>query len=221
MPPFTVEQFQDVFSAYNKAIWPSQIFLIAFTLATVFPAIKPGSLSNRLISGWLAFLWLWAGVVYHLAFFARINRAALIFGTLFIVQALVFLFVGVVQLRLTFQARWDRHGISGAVLICYALIVYPVLSFLMGHQYPAAPTFGAPCPTTIFTFGLILWADGKIPQYVLVIPLLWSLTGLSAVVYLGMTEDLGLVVAGAAGTTLVLWRNRHPGARTGARLSGG
>jgi hypothetical protein len=44
------------------------------------------------------------------------------------------------------------------------MVVYPLLGIRFGHSYPRAPLFGvAPCPTTIFTFGLLLWATRSVP----------------------------------------------------------
>jgi hypothetical protein len=209
MLPFTPEQFLNVFATYNQAVWPLQVVLILLAGAAVFLAVKPNSCSNQLITGLLAFLWLWTGVAYHLAFFTRINRGAYAFGALCIVQAVFFLFAGVVRRDLIFQAWGNAVGVIGGLFIVYALLVYPALGYAMGHRYPVAPTFGAPCPTTIFTFGLLLWVEERMSRYVLWIPLLWSLIGAFAAVFLGIWEDAGLPVAGIVGTTLILWRNRR------------
>ena len=40
-------------------------------------------------------------------------------------------------------------------------------------------------------------------MYLILIPLLWSLVGLSAAINLRITEDFGLVIAGVLGTTLI------------------
>jgi hypothetical protein len=89
------------------------------------------------------------------------------------------------------------------------MLGYPLLGSAFGHLYPVSPVFGvAPCPTVIFTFGLLLWSTARVPGYVLVIPFLWSLLGFSAAVSLGMREDYGLVVAGLLGTALLLLRGR-------------
>jgi hypothetical protein len=66
----------------------------------------------------------------------------------------------------------------------------------------------APCPTTIFTFGILLWATKPVPGYLLVIPFLWSIVGMSAALNLQVPQDYGLVVAGVLGTTLILIQNR-------------
>ena len=48
------------------------------------------------------------------------------------------------------------------------------------------PLFGvAPCPTTIFTIGMLLLARGGWVVWLSIIPLLWSLVGLAAALQLG------------------------------------
>jgi hypothetical protein len=207
--PFTVEQFFDVFEQYNLAVWPMQAALVFLAGVLVLLAIRPNQFSDRVISFALACLWLWSGAVYHLIFFRRINPTAVVFGALFISQALIFFLTGVIKRELTFQARWSVAGIIGGLFIGYALIIYPALGQLQGHIFPRSPTFGAPCPATIFTFGLLLWTEKKIPQFVLWIPLLWSLAGLTAAISFGILEDFGLIIAGMTGTGVLLWRNRH------------
>jgi hypothetical protein len=80
--------------------------------------------------------------------------------------------------------------------------VYPAISYALGHRYPAAPTFGLPCPTTIFTLGLLVWAGTALPRRVLIVPLLWALVGTSAALSLGMVEDFGLLVSAIA---VMIW----------------
>jgi hypothetical protein len=94
-------------------------------------------------------------------------------------------------------------------LILYALVAYPLLGVLLGHHYPATPTFGAPCPTTIFTFGVLLWCQRRVPAWLLIIPGLWALIGLSAAISLGVPEDVGLFVAGAVAIPMLVRRGRR------------
>ena len=206
--PFTVDQFMDVFKAYNLAVWPAQIFLILLAIIAIFFSFKKFRFSDRFNAGILGFLWLWIGVVYHLIHFTSINNAAYIFGVLFILQALIFIYAGIVKDHLSFNYQTNIYGITGAIFLLYALILYPLLGHLFGHIYPKSPTFGLPCPTTIFTFGLLLWADKKIPKYVLIIPVLWSIVGFSAAVNLRVYEDFGLLVAGFLGIILIIVRDK-------------
>jgi hypothetical protein len=47
-----------------------------------------------------------------------------------------------------------------------------------------------------------------VPAYLLVIPFLWSVVGMSAALNLRVPQDYGLVVAGVLGTTLIMVQNR-------------
>ena len=62
--------------------------------------------------------------------------------------------------------------------------------------------------TTIFTFGLLLWTDRKLPKYLLVIPLLWSIIGFLATINWGVSEDIMLLIAGWTATAMIWYRDR-------------
>jgi hypothetical protein len=202
--PFTPAQFFDVFRQYNEAIWPSQILLLASAVAAVVLAFRDGRRAAHLLSGILGLLWLWMGLVYHIGFFRAINPAALAFGTLFLVQGGLFLRFAVRKPRLAFRVRGDAHGVVGGLLIAYAVVVYPVVGYYLGHRYPGAPTFGVPCPTTIFTFGLLLWARPHAPRSLVVVPALWALVATVGALQLGVPEDFGLLVAAAIAVPMIL-----------------
>lgn len=205
--PFTVEQFLEVFAAYNRAVFPAQLILASAALVAMFLAIKTSKNSSKVISLILAFFWLWMGIVYHLMFFSSINRAAFFFGAFFILQAAILFYAGVLKDELLFHFRFNLGGIMGIFLLFYGLVIYPSLGFFFGHIYPQSPTFGLPCPTTIFTFGLLLWTNKKVPWYIFLIPFLWSLIGFSAAFLLGIREDFGLLFAGIIGTAVLILRN--------------
>jgi hypothetical protein len=206
--PFTAEAFLDVFRQYNEAVFPMQtIFFLAAILSFYF-AIRPGILSDRWISGFLAFLWLWMGIVYHLIFFTAINKAAFLFGAVFILQGILFLRIGVFQNKLSFRFRTDRYGWTSMALIFFALIVYPTLGYWFGHTYPSSPTFGLPCPTTIFTFGMLLLCSKRCPIYIVIIPFLWAVIGFMAAFNFGIKEDTGLMIAAIITLPMMLMHNK-------------
>lgn len=76
--------------------------------------------------------------------------------------------------------------------------MYPALGKLVGHDYPAAPTFGLPCPTTIFTVGILMLTTSGTPRLAYAAPVLWAAVGSSAAFLLGVYQDLSLVVAAGA-----------------------
>jgi hypothetical protein len=104
---FTMEQFFNVFTQYNTAVWPAQVFFYLLALAALFLAVKQPKYSNRIISAVLAFFWLWMGAVYHLAYFTSINPGAYLFAALFIAQAILFFLAGVLRPKLSFNPRPD------------------------------------------------------------------------------------------------------------------
>jgi hypothetical protein len=217
MLPFTIDQFLGVFEHYNQAIWPMHIVAYILGIAVIILAAKETRYSNQMICVALACFWGWMGIVYHLMYFSTINRAALGFGILFIIQAILWLVFGVVRPKLAFRVEANPYALTGLALIAYAMLIYPLLGTLLGHGYPHSPSFGvAPCPTTIFTFGLLLCTSARVPKTVLVIPFIWSLIGFSAALALGIREDIGLLVAGMLSVGLLLWRDRtsvHAGKR--------
>lgn len=202
--PFTAAQFFAVFEAYNRAIWPAQVTAYVLGALAVALAARGGTRNGRRVAGVLALFWVWMGVAYHWMYFSLINRMAYLFGAVFILQG-VLLATAAVRGDLTLRFRTDRRGWLGLALIAYATLAYPLIGHALGHGWPRAPMFGvAPCPTTIFTVGLLLWAETA-PHRVVVIPVLWSLVGASAAVLLGVWEDLGLIAATGTGGWL-LWR---------------
>ncbi|MGD8999914.1 MAG: DUF6064 family protein [Granulosicoccaceae bacterium] len=195
--PFTVQQFYEVFTHYNEAIWPIQILLYATALIALTLTFSEQRWAHRTIALILSGLWIWGGIVYHLIFFTRINAAAWLFGILFIFAAAVFIWFGAVKERLHFRPASNLRSILGLVLILYALVIYPLIGFFSGHHYPALPTFGVPCPLTIFTLGILLLTDPPAPLQVLIIPVFWTGIGSVAAIRFGVAQDIGMLVAAA------------------------
>lgn len=208
--PFTIEQFLQVFEKYNQTIFPMQFVLTLVGIVAVGLAVSRKSFANKTISGLLGFLWLWAGIIYHLIFFTKISPPAYVFGALFVFQGWLFLYEGVVKNSLSFRTSQKFYGFLGATFITYALVIYPLIGYALGRTFPASPTFGTPCQTTIFTFGLLLWTDKKTPSSLLIVPVLWSIVGTSAALNFGIKEDFGLLVAATIGTASIVGRNLTP-----------
>ena len=203
--PFTIEQFFGVFRLYNSTVWPAQVLLVLLAvLVIVFIALRR-PWSGAAVSAILALLWVWIGAAYHLAFFARINPVAYGFGALSIAGGLLFAWHGVICRRFEFAFDGSFRTGLGVALLAFALVGYPLWSTLEGHGYPELPTFGLPCPTTIFTIGVLALASGARLRTVLAVPILWSLVGGQAAFLLDVKPDLGLLVAGVAAVGLFVW----------------
>lgn len=207
-PPFTLEQFLQVFKNYNQSVFPMQIVLYLLSTIAIYFVIKPNLKSDKIISIILSVIWLWMGVVYHIIFFTIINKAAYLFGALFIIQGILFLIYGIFKNKLSFQFKKDKYGITGLILVLFALVIYPFAGYFFGHTYPSSPTFGLPCPTTIFTFGLLLMTAKKCPITILIIPFVWSVIGFMAAFQFGILEDTGLIIASLLTLSLLIYRKQ-------------
>ncbi len=193
--PFTVAQFLEVFGIYNQAVWPMQIVFYLAALLVALLILKRYPISDRAISLVLSFFWLWMGIVYHLVFFSSINPVARIFGGVFILQGVFLLYQGVIKNKMDFSRTSGWYLYLGFFFMVFGTVIYPFLGYLFGHSYPNSPTFGLPCPTTIFTIGTFLVAR-KIPRYLMIIPVLWTLVGSMAALSFGITQDYFLAISG-------------------------
>jgi hypothetical protein len=206
--PFTTEQFFAVFARYNQSVWPMQVVLNAIAILILALLYSKREWASRQIAKLLAALWVWMAVVYHFGHFTGINPAAWVFGAVFLLGSFAFAWFGVVKDMLVFRPVAGVRGIVGTTMIVFALVVYPAIGYALGHRYPAAPTFGLPCPTTIFTLGLLLFAAQPVPRWVLIVPLMWAVVGSVAAFRLGVFEDLALLAAGVA-TFVMLSDNKR------------
>jgi hypothetical protein len=194
--PFTRADFFSVFAIYNQAVWPLQVGFVVLAVGAAAYAARGGRHAARLAHGVLGLLWVWMGVVYHWTFFRAINPAAAGFAALFVTQGVLLLgLAGRKESEETGFTR-DRAGYTGLAIIGYALVLYPLIGLVAGHHYPHSPTFGLPCPTTLFTFGLLLWVR-PLGYGRLIIPVLWALIATMAALRLGVYQDLALPLAAA------------------------
>lgn len=194
--PFTQEEFFAVFAAYNAALWPLPLLTYLLGFAAVGLTVWRSRRATATILIAIALMWLINGVAYHWTFFAGINPIARGFGILFVLQALLLVGVSLVSPSFRITAQRDARTVLGLGLAAFAMIVYPVLGGLAGHAYPAVPVFGiAPCPTTIFTIGILLMGTWRVAKWLLVIPAVWAAVGGSAAVLLDVPQDFGLIVA--------------------------
>ena len=87
MLPFAPGQFLTVFATYNEAIWPAQVGAYLLGCAALIFLRWRTTHGDSIITGIVAAMWLWTGLVYHVVFFSAINKAAYLFGTLSLSRA--------------------------------------------------------------------------------------------------------------------------------------
>jgi hypothetical protein len=172
------------------AVWPAQIALYAAAAVCIGLIVRRSGGANQFVSALLALLWAWLGAVV-------VPRASMLSGTLALlamslslVQAVLIFRAGVLERRLTFRPPDDGASMIGTTLLLYALTLHPMIAAALGRQFPDVPTFGIAVPTTVFTLGLLLWAERPIPRRLLVVPAISAVTSGIVALRFAMWEDL-------------------------------
>ena len=218
-----VEGFFDLIRSYNTAIWPMHVLTLVLGVAAAILALKKTRESDRIISSILAFLWLWSGVVFLMVFLGSwiptffgfaLPGFGYLSGVLFITQSAIFGYFGVIRRSLSFRLTADIPGLIGTVMVVYAMAIYPIVGYATSHPYPGYPVFGtAACPVAIFTVGIFFWTNRRMPQFTPIIPMIWGLAGILAVVSIEVWADAGLFIAGIL-SFAILRRNAGMSVRT-------
>jgi hypothetical protein len=208
--PFTPKQFFDAFAHYNESVWPVQYVLLVLGLAAAISlliSIRTAALALPVV----AFLWLWIALVYFIDFFSAVTPAAYVFAIGFALEGL---FVAAWSTRfgaIDSPSRLQR--LAAGALFLYAFLAYPLIGLAAGQHYPASVTFGLPCPTVIFTFGVLVLLAHARPTLLLVAPVAWAIIGTSAAVLLHVPQDLALLAAAMIAVAFVTLernaRRRH------------
>ncbi|MDX1601702.1 MAG: DUF6064 family protein [Salinimicrobium sediminis] len=207
--PFTIEQFFEVFGKYNTAVFPAQFIFIGLGFLGLVLIHKQKNNSNHFISGFLAFLWLWIGFIYHIGFFTSINKAAYGFGALFIIQGLFFV-REFFRSNLEFRLQRNSRTYLGYFFVLFGLILYPLTGYLFGSEFHTTISLGLPCPTTILTFGFLMLTNSKFPGYLLIIPTIWAIIGTLAAVNFGVYQDFLMIIAAVIADLYLLKRKKMP-----------
>lgn len=206
--PFTTEQFFNVIENYNSFVFPMQFIILALGAGLMGLVISSKKSKTRVPGIFTGLLWVWIGIFYHLLFFTSINKAAYIFGSLFILQGIFILAETFFKNRLDTLTENKKQKVAGLILIFYGVVVYPVISYFSEGSLVGTISLGLPCPSTIITFGVFLIYGKNISRYLLIIPTLWSLIGISAAINFGVYQDFVMLIAAILASVFLLRKNR-------------
>lgn len=157
MLPFSHDALTALFHSYNTAIHPAPWIMICAALVALLCLVRPENIGGRAISAVLLLFWLWTGGVFHMVYFTPLNFLGPVYAAFFLMQAALFLVVGVVMGRLDFRLDSSPAGVFGLVFALLALIGYPLAEKLTGTAIGDLRFVGtAPGPTALFTVGLLL-----------------------------------------------------------------
>ena len=206
--PFTTEQFFEIIERYNLAVFPAQLIVILLGILSVILLHSEKESKNKLIGGFLGILWVWIGTAYHFAFFTEINKAAFIFGGLFVLQGLFFLFETFSRKKLEFEFRGKLMDYVAYFFIIFGIVIYPILLFFLENSLETTITLGLPCPSTILTFGFLMLTSTKLSKYLLIVPALWTIIGTSAAFNFGVYPDYLMAISALVAIVYLFMKKR-------------
>lgn len=206
----TLERFLKYVSLYNQELYPAQFLMLGLGLIAVFLVFFRTKYSSRSIAAILAFFYGWIGIQFYMIYFQEFMPISYVFGILFLAQAFIFILEGTIKNRISFQFKADLYGLTGALLIFYGIIGYQALEYILDRGYPEILSFGMfPCPTLIFSLGILLWTGKKFPAYVLIFPLIQALSGFIPAFMIGIVEDIGLIISGLLVLFMLAYRDKY------------
>ncbi|HEU5304901.1 MAG TPA: DUF6064 family protein [Gemmatimonadales bacterium] len=174
---FSPRAYYRLLERHNTQLWPAHLLTLGLGLALLALVGRPAPWQGRIVAGAMAALWAWVGWAFIWRRYVTINWTAAYLVPLFALEALLLAWIGVLRVRLSFDAR--RGGASGPIgiaLVVLGLVLYPGLAPLLGRGWRHAEVFGmSPDPTAISTLGLLLLAEGRARWTLMAVPVLWCM----------------------------------------------
>jgi hypothetical protein len=205
----STELFWNVIALYHERNFAFELLMIVFGIViTVLLYRKHTRLTNASMKVYLAISFGWMAVVFFWGF-DRSPLSMFFAGPLFLLIALLFL-VDLFLNKMDFvlpPGGWQRIATFG--LFTFVLI-YPLVSLLLGHKYPRLSTPYLPCPLTVFALTLLSASLPRVDIKVYILLLIWSMMALPKIFGLfDVREDTLLFVAGVYGLVRLVnsWRN--------------
>jgi hypothetical protein len=178
--------FWQVISHYNQHTLLIQLFFCAALIGSVIFAIRHKAMSLPKLA--LAASNLYVGIVFFFVF-DRSPVGLYFAGPLFLLVGALFLYDGLKYSQVPFN---NFSGLSLLVLVI--TVLYPLVSYLLGHHYPAQVLYILPCP--LISLSILLYL--QYPQrsaFLMVLMIIWALTGVKAFIF-NVLEDLILLIVG-------------------------
>lgn len=207
--PYSPEVYHSQLGYYYQATSPAHLLAIGIGLLLLVLVARPsarGPLISQLI---IASFWIWTGAIFHRVYFAELNWAAEYFGYAFIAQGLLVGLHAILYTDKVYQTP-PLARVTGCVLVVVAMIFSPTIAAVAEAPIATAHLFGiTPLPLIIATWGVLLVSAARLPLWLLVIPLIWTVwEGLIAHA-LGLWPDVALaVISGAGGLFLITLKAR-------------
>jgi hypothetical protein len=168
---------------------------------TYFLFAKPGLKIDKIMKGYLAFAFTWAGLMFPIHGFSKVFFAIyyLVLVSLFIID----IFIAKIEFKLP-KVNSKKYFIL--FLIISAFVLYPLIEYISGHSYPRILLFGvAPCPTIIFSLALLIGSIPKVDKKIFILLIIPAISyGFIVPITLRVWADFLLLVSGMYGLIILI-----------------
>ena len=189
---FSARTYDRLFERYNRDVWPLHVVMLVAGVAILLLLARHGRDAGAI----LAACWLWVAWAFHWKRYATIHSAATWFAAVFVIEALLLIWTGVIRDQMRGRQRF------GIALFAFALIVQPLIGLMVGRPWIRLEIFGiAPDPTVVATLGVCLFARRRA---LTIIPLLWCAISGATLWTLHAPDALLLPIAGAVAVIVAL-----------------
>lgn len=191
---------------YNSNTWKFQIvFYLIGILLTVLIYRKPVDSVKRAMKFYLGTCYLWISLVFFLRYGSSAFHKELTAAYFGLISILFFIDVFTNKISLERNKRYDK----GVTILYLLFLLYPVVGFLLGRNYPEISMWLMPCPLTVFTIALLSSFMTAKNTWMYILFLLWALPGLPKSFMFNIQEDLILGLAGIFGIVVLVLQHRH------------
>jgi uncharacterized protein DUF6064 len=201
---FSPRTYFRLFEIYNAAIWPAQIVALGSGVLILLFLRRPSIPRGRWISAILTACWLWVGIAFQMKRYATINWTAVYFAWGFVLEAALWLGLGVLG-RLSWLRPRDIGRRVGLGIFAFALALEPLAAPLLGRRWRQIEIFGVtPDPTAVATLGVLLAASGRGRGALSVIPAIWCLVSFATLLAMKAPEAWIMAGVGALAIAIAL-----------------
>ena len=206
---FSPRAYYRMFELYHQEIWPAQLIAVALALAILVLMRRDDDWHGPVIAGLLAACWLWVAVMFHVRRYATINWAARYFAVLFVAQAALLVWNGVLRRRLIFRRSAESAWLVPGLLLI-GMAMPSLVGRVTGRTWSQVELVGlTPDATAVATLGILLASSPRASRTLMVAPLCWCVIGGATSWALGSAEAWVPIVAAAGALTAMVWRPRR------------
>lgn len=189
-----IEQFLVLFLSYQSDIGPMQILAYVFGFSVLLLGLGKFKWAEQIGSIILVAFWIWTAWMFWFPAGQKGFKICYVMMILFLIEGGL-IFFPVIRPEISPVVDSQNHKAIGIVLIVYAVIGYPLVSFLFDRTHPLVPLFGLTANTlVVFTLGLFLLSNHGIPLLASIIPVLYGL-GVIIWVLKGYWADISLFLS--------------------------